>query len=73
MSNKNAYLRSRSSRQRAWVGLAGVLGLGWGAVTLAAGKLRSPKYWLAPVFTPFAIVVGSLVLIVPILIRGLQR
>jgi hypothetical protein len=40
--------------------------LGRGAVTLAGGKLHDHNYWHAPAFAPFAIVVGSLVLIVAI-------
>jgi hypothetical protein len=46
--------------QRLGLILVGTMVMGWGVVTLVQGRLRYPNYWHAPVFAPFAVLVGGL-------------
>jgi hypothetical protein len=54
--------REWTFKERAFLGCAGVLVMGLGAATLLQGKLQYQNWWHAPVFAPYAIVVGALCL-----------
>jgi hypothetical protein len=65
--------RARSVRPRSWtlkersaLAFMGVLVMGFGAVTLLSGKLHYQNYWHGPVFAPFALFVGVLIIVVAI-------
>jgi len=46
-------------KERAFLGFAGALVMGLGVVTLLQGKLHYQNWWHAPVFAPFAVIVGA--------------
>jgi hypothetical protein len=66
-------MRSRIAKPRPWtlktrvaLAFAGAVVMGWGIVTLLQGKLHYQNYWHAPVFAPFSLFVGALLVIVAI-------
>jgi hypothetical protein len=61
LTNRSAKLRSWSSRERACLGS---LDAALGCFTLAGRKLHYGNYWCASAFAPFAVALGSFVLIV---------
>jgi hypothetical protein len=60
MKDARAKSREWTLKERAFLGFAGALVMGLGVVTLLQGKLHYQNWWHAPVFAPFAIVVGAL-------------
>jgi hypothetical protein len=64
MKDARAKSREWTLKERALLGFAGALVMGLGVMTLLQGKLYYQNWWCAPVFAPFAIVVGPLCLFV---------
>jgi len=62
MKRSKAKSREWSLKERAFLGFAGALVMGLGVVTLLEGKLHCQNYWHAPVFAPFSVFVGALLL-----------
>jgi hypothetical protein len=46
---------------------------GTGSVSLLSGELHYPNYWHAPVFAPFAILIGMIFIAAAFAIRGQRR
>jgi hypothetical protein len=61
MKGSKAKPQEWTLKQRVFLGFAGVLVMGLGVVTLLEGKLHYQNYWHAPVFAPFSVFVGALV------------
>jgi hypothetical protein len=57
-------------KERGALAFMGVLVMGFGAVTLLSGKLHYQNYWHGPVFAPFAVFVGVLIIVVAIKGKG---
>jgi hypothetical protein len=58
--------REWTLKERTFVGFAGALVMGLGVVTLLQGRLHYQNWWHAPVFAPFAVIVGALIVFVAI-------
>ncbi len=63
MRNRDTRLAQWKAIQRYSFALVGLMLIGMGALNLLAGRLHYRNYWGAPVFAPFAILIGTLVLI----------
>jgi hypothetical protein len=63
---RDAGTRYWTSKERVALAFMGVLVMGFGAVTLLSGKLHYQNYWHGPVFAPFALFVGMLIIVVAI-------
>jgi hypothetical protein len=70
MSTRNAKSRQWTSKERIALAFTGVLVMALGAGNLLQGKLHYQNYWHAPVFAPFALFVGVLIIFVAIKGRG---
>jgi membrane protein implicated in regulation of membrane protease activity len=68
MKHKHSHLPPASSRPgtRIIFGLAGIMILWFGIATITAGKLHYPNWWGGAVFAPFAIIVGTIMVIAAI-------
>jgi hypothetical protein len=64
MKGARAKSREWTLKERAFLGFAGAVVMGLGVMTLLQGNLHYQNSWHAPVFAPFAIVVGALCLFV---------
>jgi hypothetical protein len=60
MRRKRVSVRPWTLKQRSAFIFVGLLIMGWGIVTLLQGKLHYQNYWHAPVFAPFAVLIGVL-------------
>jgi hypothetical protein len=63
MGNRDPKLRQWRPIHRYSFTFLGLMFVGMGALDLFAGKLHYRNYWGGPVFTPFIILIGTLVLI----------
>jgi hypothetical protein len=63
MRNRNPKLAQWKPIQRYFFAFLGLMLVGMGTLNLSAGRLHYRNYWGAPVFAPFAILIGVLVLI----------
>jgi hypothetical protein len=63
MRNRDPKLAQWKPIQRYSFALLGLTLIAMGVLNLFAGRLHYGNYWGAPVFTPFVIFIGALVLI----------
>jgi CDP-diglyceride synthetase len=64
MKRSNSKPRPWTLKERAFLGFVGAMVMALGVVTLLQGKLHYQNWWHAPVFAPFAVIVGALGLFV---------
>jgi|GraSoi_2013_60cm_1033757.scaffolds.fasta_scaffold62944_2 hypothetical protein len=65
MRNRGTKLAQWKPIQRYSFAFLGLMLIGMGVLNLLAGRLHYRNYWGAPVFAPFAILIGTLVLMAP--------
>jgi Ni,Fe-hydrogenase I cytochrome b subunit len=73
-------MAKRAAKRKEWkpihrlaFAFIGLMLIGSGSLTLLSGKLHYRNYWHAPVFAPFAILVGMIAIAVAFALRNKEK
>ena len=73
MAKRAANMKEWKPIQRLAFAFCGLMLVGTGSLSLLSGKLHYRNYWHAPVFAPFAILVGMIAIVAAFALRNKEK